>query len=110
MFRDAPKMVAVEPLSVVNLRKLGGAPYYHGGGLLPAGVNHSTRVLTPSIYARQGNWGLRALTHEEVLKAKDFSTDGIERLEQFEVDNGLYEGLIPGKCLMEGIKALMFGG
>jgi hypothetical protein len=122
VFRDAPKLVAVEPLvSVLNLGQLGGTPSYHGGGLLPEGVNCSTGALTPSIYARKGKWGSRALTHEEVLKAKDFSSDDIERLEPFVLndiarlepfvlENGFYEALIPGKCLTEGIKALMNGG
>jgi hypothetical protein len=50
------------------------------------------------------------MTHEEVLKAKDFSSSDIDRFNNFVVDNEFYEGLTPGKCLSEGVKALMNGG
>jgi hypothetical protein len=97
-------------LEVKNLAYTDTLPFYHGGGLLPAGVNRSTRVLTPMLFARQGKWGKRAMTHEEVLKAKDFSSADIDRFDDFVVDNEFYEGLTPGKCLAEGVKALMNGG
>jgi hypothetical protein len=109
-FIDAPKSVAVEPLEVKNLANTDALPFYHGGGLLPAGVNRSTRVLTPTLFARPGKWGKRAMTHEEVLKAKDFSSADIDRFDDFVVDNAFYEGLTPGKCLSGGVKALMNGG
>ena len=110
VFENAPKLVAIEPLAVCNLGTSEDIPYYHGGGLLPAGINRSTRVLTPSIYARPGKWGRRNVTSEEVLKAKDFSLVDIARLESFQLTNDFYEALIPGKCLTEGVKALMNGG
>jgi hypothetical protein len=110
VFLDAPKDVAVTPLGVINLAETGAVPYYHGGGLLPARVNRSTRVLTPSIYASAGKWGRRALSHEEVLKPKDLTSEDIRRLEGFGLTNEFYEALAPVKCLAAGYQALMNGG
>jgi hypothetical protein len=35
VFLDAPEMVTVTPLAVVNLARPGAVPHYYGGGLLP---------------------------------------------------------------------------
>jgi hypothetical protein len=61
-FMEAPKTVAVEPLAVLNMGATSAMAYYHGGGLLPSTVNRSTHVLTPSLFARPGKWGRRALS------------------------------------------------
>jgi hypothetical protein len=76
-FHDAPKTAAVMPLGVKNLGGIGQTPLYHGGGLLPSRLNCSTWVLTPTIFGRQGKWGRRTLSHEEVLKAKDVGCEDI---------------------------------
>jgi hypothetical protein len=109
-FMDAPKSVDVEPLAVLNMGAASAMAYYHGGGLLPSSVNRSTRVLTPSLFARPGKWGRRALSLVEVLKAKDLSADDIDRLEEFELTNEFFDALLPVKCLTEGYKALVNGG
>ena len=109
VFMDAPKSAAVEPLTLVNLGKYPDTPYYHGGGLLPGRCNRSTRVLTPSIYARPGKWGQQRLSHEEVLKAKDLTGTDLSHMDGYDLAHEFYEALIPGKCLTEGTKALMYG-
>jgi hypothetical protein len=110
VFQDGPRTVAMTPLRVENLSKPGTPPCYHGGSLLPKGLNRSTRVLTWTLFAREGKWGRRSLSHEEVLKARDYGSADITRLHGFGLKHEFYEALVAGKCLTEGYKALMNGG
>ena len=45
---------------------------YHGKGLLPAGPDATTHVLTPGRLLRKGYWGVRRLEPQELLQAYDF--------------------------------------
>jgi hypothetical protein len=55
-YRLAPSSRRVFPLAVVNLGS-SSSPVLHGGGLLPGHLSLDTRVLTPTIFQRQGYWG-----------------------------------------------------
>eukprot|EP00978_Attheya_sp_CCMP212_P017666 scaffold47333_cov42-Attheya_sp.AAC.3 len=42
------------------------------GGLLPADVSLETRVITPTLFAPKGTWGVRRLSGDELLLAHDW--------------------------------------
>jgi hypothetical protein len=72
-YRLAPPSRRVVPLAVVNLGS-SSSPVFHGGRLLPGHLSLDTRVLTPTIFQRQGFWGMRTLvTWEELLSSLDVS-------------------------------------
>jgi hypothetical protein len=71
-YRLAPSSRRVVPLALVNLGS-SFSPVFHGGGLLPGHLSMDTRVLTPTIFQRQGFWGMRTLTWEELLSSLDVS-------------------------------------
>jgi hypothetical protein len=48
--------------------------------------------------------------HDEVLKAKDLTSEDILRLKGLGLKNEFYEALASGKCITEGYRALMNGG
>jgi hypothetical protein len=71
-YRLAPSLGRVVPLALVNLGYF-SSPVFHGGGLLPGHLSLDTRMLTPTIFQRQGFWGMRTLTWEELLSSLDVS-------------------------------------
>jgi hypothetical protein len=70
-FRPAPPECHLVPLECRDLGPV-DRPYYHGGGLLPGAISHKVWVLTPTLFVPKGNWGLRSLSHEEILLANDW--------------------------------------
>jgi hypothetical protein len=44
---------------------------YHGGGLLPAPLDKSVQVTTPTLFAKPGFWGLGGLSNVRILMSKD---------------------------------------
>eukprot|EP00978_Attheya_sp_CCMP212_P011753 scaffold29206_cov30-Attheya_sp.AAC.1 len=106
VYRSAPAELHLVPLRCEPLGRP-SAPYFHGGGLLPADVSMRTRVLTPTLFAPAGSWGVRGLTSEEVYSANDWP--------QFLVDKAADlllapPPLLPGKCLHYGFRELMGNG
>jgi hypothetical protein len=81
-----------------------------GGGLLLVVLTWQVRVLAPALFAPKGLWGLRHLTCEEILVAKDFSLGAVEKLALETLSNALLADLVPGKCLVFGFRALINGG
>jgi len=68
--RVAPAEIHLSPL---RCEVLGTptCPFIHGGGLLPSSVSLKTRVITPTLFAPKGTWGVRRLTGTELLLAHD---------------------------------------
>ena len=69
--RPAPTDIHLTPLRCESLGT-STSPYFHGGGLLPADVSLKTRVITPTLFAPKGTWGVRRLNGEELLLAHDW--------------------------------------
>jgi hypothetical protein len=80
-YRRAPDTRVAMPLGCLNLGSL-SHPEYHGGGLLPSPLDKTIQVVTPTLFAKPGFWGLRRLTSEEMLLAKDLSEADAEKLAQ----------------------------
>jgi hypothetical protein len=98
-YKHAPTNPVLKPLGCENLGSA-CAPYYHGGGLLPAFIDCRTRVLAPGLYAPKGHWALRPLTVEEVFVAKDFGRILPALLAVERLDNRFLQDLVPGKSLV----------
>jgi hypothetical protein len=105
----APQTRTVLPLACVNLGSL-GHPEYHGGGLLPSPLDKTVQVTTPTLFAKLGFWGLRRLTSEEILLAKDMSEADVSKLARLSREGSFLRMLTPGKCLVFGFRALFYGG
>jgi hypothetical protein len=73
-------------------------------------LDKSVRVLAPAFFAPKGLWGLRHLTSDEILVAKDFSSDTVETFAGTTLSNALLAELVPGKCLIFGFRALINEG
>jgi hypothetical protein len=108
-FRPIPQDIVVDELRCLNLGTV-GHPYYHGTGLLPVVLNRQVRVLAPALFAPKGLWGLRHLTCNEILVAKDFSPGMVAKFSGEALSNALLAALSPGKCLVFGFRALINGG
>jgi hypothetical protein len=109
-YRPAPSVCHLVPL---ECRSLGPVerPYYHGGGLLPRAVSRKIRVLTPTLFAPLGSWGLRSLSHEEVLLANDWPSSFISAVLSYpEMLGTLAPLLMAGKCLVAGFRAIFGNG
>jgi hypothetical protein len=98
-YRPSPPRCVLEPLGCENLGT-DARPFYHGGGLLPSGLDWKTKVLSPGIYAPKKHWALRGLTVEEVLFAKDFNKVLAGLLTSGPITNQFLRDLIPGKLLI----------
>jgi hypothetical protein len=68
------------------------------------------RVLAPALFAPPGQWGLRHLTSEEILVAKDFSPGTVAKFAPDSLTNTFMASLVPGKCLVFRFRALFNGG
>eukprot|EP00978_Attheya_sp_CCMP212_P032078 scaffold123618_cov31-Attheya_sp.AAC.1 len=60
-YRPAPTDIHLTPLRCETLGTA-SCPFIHGGGLLPADVSLKTRVITPTLFAPKGTWGIRRLS------------------------------------------------
>jgi hypothetical protein len=105
-YRPAPLDIHLTPL---RCEILGNArtPFVHGGGLLPADVSRKTRVLTPTLFAPKGTWGVRMLSGEELLLAHDWPMFHIDAVGDSCKD---FPSLLPGKCLVAGLRQLVGNG
>jgi hypothetical protein len=108
-FRGIPQGIVADELRCLNLGTV-GHPYYHGAGLLPGVLNRQVGVLAPALFAPKGLWGLRHLTGDEILMAKDFSPGTVAKFSGETLSNALLAALSPGKCLVFGFCALINGG
>ena len=110
-YRPKPTEVYPRPLRVVNLGTP-ESPYFQGHRWLPAALTTKVRVLTPVLNGpcHDSKWGLRRVTGEEILMAKDVSVAQIKSLAGFTRDDAFLLGIAPGKCLTAGYQALVNGG
>jgi hypothetical protein len=109
-FRPAPPKCHLVPLECLDLGPV-DRPYYHGGGLLPQAISRKVRVITPTLFAPKGQWGLRSLSHEEVLLANDWPSSFICAVLVFpDLLGHLAPLLLAGKCLVAGFRALIGNG
>eukprot|EP00978_Attheya_sp_CCMP212_P029513 scaffold105068_cov26-Attheya_sp.AAC.1 len=60
-YRPAPTDIHLTPLRCETLGTA-SCPFIHGGGLLPADVSLKMRVITPTLFAPKGSWGIRRLS------------------------------------------------
>ncbi|KAG7368171.1 hypothetical protein IV203_030914 [Nitzschia inconspicua] len=102
-YRRAPAVKVFEMPVLTNLGPL-EAPFYHSGGLLPFPLDTAVRVLIPTLFSRDGCWGLRTVSATEVLLALDVSDALIPRF--VAVSNTLLKSLLPGQALVASYKAL----
>ncbi|KAG7345664.1 hypothetical protein IV203_033195 [Nitzschia inconspicua] len=102
-YRRAPAVKVFEMPVLTNLGPL-VAPFYHSGGLLPFPLDTAVRVLIPTLFSRDGCWGLRTVSATEVLLALDVSDALIPRF--VAVSNTLLKSLLPGRALVASYKAL----
>ncbi|KAG7344897.1 hypothetical protein IV203_032428 [Nitzschia inconspicua] len=102
-YRRAPVVKVFEMPVLTNLGPL-EAPFYHSGGLLPFPLDTAVRVLIPTLFSRDGCWGLRTVSATEVLLALDVSDALIPRFAA--VSNTLLKSLLPGRALVASYKAL----
>ena len=108
-FRAVPASIPADDLRCLNLGSP-GHPHYHGGGLLPGVLDRGVWVLAPGLFVPKGQWGLRHLTSEEILVAKDFSPGTVAKFAPESLTNTFLADLVPGKCLVFGFCALFNGG
>ena len=110
-FRPKLAKVLVQPLMCVNLGSKNN-PYYHGGGLLPGRLSPKIKVLTPVLNSgkHDGQWGLRCMSVDEVLRSKDVTDADVKALTEFKPNNDFLGNILPGKCLLVGFDALTNGG
>jgi hypothetical protein len=108
-FRAIPPPIGAEDLRCVNLGTA-GHPYYHGAGLLPGLLTRRVRVLAPALFAPKGLWGLRHITSDEILVAKDFPPCTVAKISGETLSSAILGRLSPGKCLVFGFRALINGG
>jgi hypothetical protein len=96
----------------LECRNLGSEthPEYHGGGLLPGVLDKSVQIVTPTLFAKPGYWGLRGLSSKEVLLAKDLSEMDALKLETPGKNASFLRGLTPGRCLVFCFNAVFNGG
>jgi hypothetical protein len=73
-------------------------------------LDRRVRVLAPALFAPKGLWGLRHLSSEEILVAKDFSPGVVSNFSLSSLTNTFLAELVPGKCLVFGFRALINGG
>jgi hypothetical protein len=108
-FRQAPANSGIIPL---QCRNLGSEthPVYHGGGLLPDVLDKSVQIVTPTLFAKPGFWGLRGLSSKEILLAKDLSEIDALKLATPAKTASFLRGLTPGRCLVFGFNAVFNGG
>jgi hypothetical protein len=78
--------------------------------LLPSPLDKTIQVATPTLFAKPGFWGLRRLTSEEILLAKDLSETDAEKLAWPSCEGSFLRAFAPGKCLVFGFRALFYGG
>ena len=71
-FRPAPASATVTPLCARSLGTTRESVLYHGGGWLPYPLHRRVHVLTPSLFAPKGQWGIRTLTQQEILECLDW--------------------------------------
>jgi hypothetical protein len=105
-YRPAPTDIHLTPL---RCETLGTAtcPFIHGGGLLPADVSTKTRVITPTLFAPKGTWGVRRISGNELLLAHDWPMFLIDAVNANCKD---FPNLLPGKCLVAGLRQLLGNG
>jgi hypothetical protein len=108
-FSAAPHDIAADDLRCLNLGTA-GHPYYHGARLVSVVLTQRVRILAPALFAPKGLWGLRHLTCDEILVAKDFSPGTVAKLSGKTLSNALLAALSPEKCLVFGFRALINGG
>jgi len=104
--RAAPIRTHLEDFEVLNARastqhaRHTSAPYYHGGGWLPANPTLSTRLLVPYALAAP-RWVVRTLTSSEYLQVYDFPVSFIPALVDV-VEGAGFPPLVPGLSLFYG--------
>jgi hypothetical protein len=108
-YRRAPPNRTVLPLSCLNLGSA-SHPEYHGDGLLPATVDKSVQVSTPTLFAKPGFWGLRSLSSVEILLAKDLPETDAQKLQDISQQGCFLRTFTPGKCLLFGFRSLFYEG
>jgi hypothetical protein len=50
---------------------------FHGGGLLSGVLDRSVQVVTPTVFAKKGYWGIRILSRLELLFARDLDRPSV---------------------------------
>eukprot|EP00978_Attheya_sp_CCMP212_P000239 scaffold463_cov46-Attheya_sp.AAC.3 len=105
-YRPAPMDIHLTPLRCETLGT-SSCPFIHGGGLLPAYVSLKTRVITPTLFAPKGTWGIRRLSGNELLLAHDWPMFLIDAVSDA---CKVFPPLLPGKCLVAGLCQLLGNG
>jgi hypothetical protein len=104
----APAIRVLDPVRVQPL----GAGVYHGGGLCPTGLRlEQSRFVLPSVCHQPSGWSLRRLLPNERWSVMDVPwrivrlTSGMSLTAEL----GLFRGLLPGRCLEQGLRVLLRG-
>jgi hypothetical protein len=78
--------------------------------LLPATLDKSVEVSTPTLFAKPGFWGLRSLSSVQLLLAKDLSETDAKKLQDISQQGCFLRTFTPGKCLLFGFCSIFYEG
>jgi hypothetical protein len=103
----APKVQLLEPPRVLRI----GVGVYHGGGLCPPDRElHRARFVLPVCHQPSG-WCVRRLLPVERWNVMDVPWRVAKPTYDMDEDEeiGLFNGLVPGRCLEQGLRELLLG-